>query len=244
MPRYDQHFLRSQSIAQAIAAAAQLALNETILEIGPGRGILSETLLARGWPYVGVEIDPVCMTHLKSRFPEATWIEADILAWPWPAIPWYVVSNLPYSITGPVLFRILEHRVWVRGGVLMLQAEVAQRLYAEPGSSAYGRLSVVFQGVYAVERVLRVGPGAFSPPPKVDSEVIRWERKPLLALDAWAPWAVFVKQAFRQPRKTLGNNLRAAGLPCPPAYAQLRPHQLSPEEFIALWRWSSDLSKS
>lgn len=244
MPRYDQHFLRSESIAGAIAVAAEPLPQETILEIGPGRGILSAHLLAKHKLYLGVEIDPVCFSYLKARFPEASWIQGDVLGWDWPEVPLYVVSNLPYSITGPVLFRILAHRVWVRGGVLMLQAEVARRLYAKPGSAEYGRLSVVFQGVYAVERVLRVGPGAFSPPPKVYSEVIRWVRQPLLRLEAWPSWAAFVKVAFRQPRKTLENNLRAAGLPCPPAYKQVRPHQLSPQEFIALWQWSLDLSKS
>jgi 16S rRNA (adenine1518-N6/adenine1519-N6)-dimethyltransferase len=154
------------------------------------------------------------------------------------------VSNLPYSISGPFLMRVLEHRAWIRGGVLMLQKEVAQRLYAQPGERQFGRLSALFQVVYRVERLRYVWPGSFSPPPKVVSAVIRFVREPRIDLSEWPAFARVVRAAFRQPRQTLSRNLHSANLPCPPYLASLRPHQIPLDELIGLWRWLSDLSKS
>ncbi|MCS7162289.1 MAG: 16S rRNA (adenine(1518)-N(6)/adenine(1519)-N(6))-dimethyltransferase RsmA [Bacteroidia bacterium] len=238
MPRYDQHFLRASAYARKIVAAVQAACEETIVEIGPGRGALTRYLLELPQPYIGVEIDPLCLQQLKAEFPlaKAQWVQEDFLRWPLPEQALYIVSNLPYSISGPVLGRILGHRRYIRGGVLMLQAEVAQRLYAVAGTRAYGRLSVLFQSVYGVERVLRVPPGAFSPMPRVWSEVIRFERRPHIAIEDWEDFAEFVRLSFRQPRRTLANNLKALGRAIPEALGQRRPHQLPVATFLELWR--------
>jgi len=241
---YDQHFLRDENIARFIAEAAQPLPYETILEVGPGSGVLSKYLLRYPNPFIGIEIDPHYHERLLHAYPQARWILGDILRIPWPESPLYLVSNLPYSISGPFLMRLLVHREWIRGGILMLQKEVAQRLYALPGERQFGRLSALFQVVYRVERLRMVRPGSFSPPPRVLSEVIRFVREPQIALSEWPSYASVVRAAFQQPRQTLARNLRSAGLPCPPHLASLRPHQMPLWELIALWRWLTDPSRS
>ncbi len=241
--RYDQHFLRDSSIARAIAEAIQPLSHETLLEVGPGPGILSKYLLRYPNPLTGIEIDPRYHACLVRDYPEATWLLGDVLEVPWPEGALYLVSNLPYSISGPFLMRLLEHCERVRGGVLMLQREVAQRLYAQSGKRQFGRLSALFQIVYRVERLRIVRPGSFSPPPRVLSEVIRFTREPQIALSEWPSFAAVVRAVFRQPRQTIARNLRNADLPCPPHLASLRPHQLPLSELIALWQWLTGLSK-
>jgi 16S rRNA (adenine1518-N6/adenine1519-N6)-dimethyltransferase len=242
--RYDQHFLRDENIARAIAEAACPQPDEVLLEIGPGPGILSKYLVQRPNPLIGIEIDPQYHQKLVETYPQATWILGDALQVSWPEVPLYLVSNLPYSITGPFLMRVFEHRAWIRGGVLMLQKEVAQRLYAQPGERQFGRLSALFQVVYQVERLRTVRPGSFSPPPKVLSEVIRFTRLPQIPLKDWPSFATIVRAAFRQPRQTLSRNLRSAGFSCPPHLATRRPHEIPLPELIALWRWLSDPIRS
>jgi 16S rRNA A1518/A1519 N6-dimethyltransferase RsmA/KsgA/DIM1 with predicted DNA glycosylase/AP lyase activity len=114
--RYDQHFLRDENIARAIAEAACPQPDEVLLEIGPGPGILSKYLVQRPNPLIGIEIDPQYHQKLVETYPQATWILGDVLEVFWPEVPLYLVSNLPYSITGPFLMRVLEHRAWIRGG--------------------------------------------------------------------------------------------------------------------------------
>jgi 16S rRNA (adenine1518-N6/adenine1519-N6)-dimethyltransferase len=246
MPRFDQHFLCSPGIAERIAAEVQPLPEETLLEVGPGHGALTTFLLQKAVPYIGIEIDPTCMEQLQ-QLPgaeKATWIRRDFLQVPLPTLPLFFVSNLPYSISGPTLFRILEHAPYIRAGVLMLQAEVAQRLYAPAGKRPYGRLSVLFQSVYRVRRLFRVPPGAFSPPPEVQSEVITFTRDPKLPMEAWASFAAFVQAAFQQPRQTLGRNLRRKNLTLPPSWAAKRPHEIDLPTFLQLWQthWAPSAS--
>ncbi|MCX7607496.1 MAG: 16S rRNA (adenine(1518)-N(6)/adenine(1519)-N(6))-dimethyltransferase RsmA [Bacteroidia bacterium] len=239
MPKFDQHFLRDCSYARRIAEAVQPIDGETILEVGPGHGALTQYLLTKPFSYVGIEIDRSCIERLQSLYPtsKAVWVNGDFLRVPMPAAEaFFFVSNLPYSISGPALFRILEYRSRIRGGVLMLQAEVAQRLYAKPGARPYGRISLLFQSVYRVHRLLRVPPGAFSPPPKVWSEVVVFERQPHISLEEWDNFADFVRKAFRQPRRTLKKNLDLPDNGVFQAWALRRPHELSIETFIQLWR--------
>lgn len=245
MPRrYDQHFLQDENIARAIAEAVSPQPDEVLLEIGPGPGILSKYLVQRPNPLTGIEIDPHYHQKLEESYPQAIWIPGDALKVPWPESPLYLVSNLPYGITGPFLMRVLEYRAWIRGGVLMLQREVARRLYARPGERQFGRLSALFQVVYQVERLRTVRPGSFAPPPKVLSEVIRFTRSPQIPLKDWPSFALTMRAAFRQPRQTLGRNLRSAGFPCPSHLTTRRPHEIPLSELIALWRWLSDPIRS
>lgn len=237
MPRYDQHFLRSERIAFQIAKAVCPLPGETILEVGPGEGALTKYLLQSSRPYLGVEIDPRCLSALSQTYPNshAQWILGDFLKIPLPEIPLYFVSNLPYSISGPAIFRILEHQQWIRAGIIMLQAEVAQRLYASAGKRPYGKLSVLFQSVYHVKRLVRVPPGAFSPPPRVWSEVITFTQAPYLAPKDWMAFADLVRSAFRQPRQTIAKNLQGSTYIVPEKFRSLRPHQLSVQDFFELW---------
>lgn len=238
MPRYDQHFLWSEGLIKRIIEAVRPLPEETLLEVGPGHGALTRYLLAMPVPYLGIEIDPRCLEQLRQlpHAEKAEWIQGDFIRLALPQKPLYFVSNLPYSISGPAIFQILAHRDWIREGVLMLQAEVAQRLYAVPGTRAYGRVSVLFQSIYGVKRLLRVPPGAFRPPPKVWSEVIRFTRAPKLPSDKWESFAQVVRQAFQQPRQTLSKNLRARAITLPSEWASLRPHQLPVEAYIQIWQ--------
>jgi len=246
MPRFDQHFLKARHYAEQIAAAVRPLPGETILEVGPGQGQLTRYLLAKPFPYIGVEIDRLLLQTLKTLplAEKAQWIEGDFLTLKLPPQPLYFVSNLPYSITGPALFRILDERRWIRAGVLMLQAEVADKLCAQPGQRAWGRLSLLFQSVYRVRRLFRVPPGAFAPPPRVWSAVVAFEQAPQVPLEEWSAFADFVRQACLHPRRTLRANLREAGLPCPSPWAALRPHQLSIQAFYELWKLNSVRSSS
>ncbi len=237
MPRYDQHFLRSEAYAQRIVQAVSPCPDETLLEVGPGHGALTRFLLQLPSPYIGIEIDAHCLATL-TRLPgaeRATWINGDFLQVPLPEIPLLFVSNLPYSLSGPALFRILAHCTYIRAGVLMLQREVAARLYAPPRERPYGRLSVAFQSLYRVRRLFSVPPGAFSPPPKVWSEVVAFERAPQLDLKEWPSFLAFLRAAFRQPRQILRKNLAQFADQLPAPLHGQRPHQLSVSELIALW---------
>lgn len=238
MPKFDQHFLHDRTYAKKIAEAVELLPGETLLEVGPGRGALTQFLLQKPVPYIGIEIDPRVIETLRALpgAEHATFLQGDFLQVPLPEKPLFFVSNLPYSITGPALFRILGHRFWIRAGVIMLQAEVAQRLYAAAGKRPYGRLSVLFQSVYAVKRLFRVPPGAFSPPPKVWSEVVFFTRQPQVALEEWDSFAAFIRRAFQQPRRTLAKNLGTGAVLLAEWWGHLRPHQLSLPEWISLWR--------
>ncbi|GIV25666.1 MAG: ribosomal RNA small subunit methyltransferase A [Bacteroidia bacterium] len=246
MPRFDQHFLRARSYAEKIAAAVSPLPGETLLEVGPGQGHLTRYLLEKPFPYLGVEIDARLLQTLKALplAEKAEWILGDFLTVDLPPKPFYFVSNLPYSITGPTLFRILEKQSWIRAGVIMVQAEVADKLCAEPGQRTWGRLGLLFQSVYRVKRLFRVPPGAFSPPPRVWSAVVAFERSPQVPPEEWPAFADFVRKACLHPRRTLAANLRQAGLPCPPQWATLRPHQLSIQAMYNLWKESSALSSS
>ncbi|MDW8134463.1 MAG: 16S rRNA (adenine(1518)-N(6)/adenine(1519)-N(6))-dimethyltransferase RsmA [Bacteroidia bacterium] len=238
MPRYDQHFLRNSVYAVKIAEAVCPQAGEKILEVGPGRGALTRYLLQKGVPYIGIEIDSVCLKSLEELPSKASteWILGDFLRIALPEEPLFFVSNLPYSISGPAIFRILSHHRYIRAGVVMLQAEVAQRLYAKAGKRPYGRLSVLFQSVYEVKRLCRVPPNAFTPPPKVWSEVVLFERKALLSSEVWEDFVGFVRRAFRQPRRKLAKNLSDYRLSISPFFSHRRPHELSVEEFFELWR--------
>lgn len=246
MPRFDQHFLRARSYAEKIAATINPLPGETLLEVGPGQGQLTCYLLEKAFPYLGVEIDARLLETLKSLplAEKAEWIVGDFLMVDLPPKPFYFVSNLPYSITGPTLFRILERPSSIRAGVIMMQAEVADKLCARPGQRTWGRLSLLFQSVYRVRRLFRVPPGAFSPPPRVWSAVVAFERAPQVPPNEWSAFADFVRKACLHPRRTLGANLRQAGLACPLPWASLRPHQLSVQTLYDLWKLSSALSSS
>jgi 16S rRNA (adenine1518-N6/adenine1519-N6)-dimethyltransferase len=217
--RLGQHFLNRKSTLNHIADAACLASGERtrlVIEIGAGRGALTESLLERADKVVAIEVDPVLVHYLRQKFRDAldagrlVLVESDILktdlgAWGSAVI----AGNLPYYITSPILERIFAASANWKLAVTMVQAEVAARIVAEPRCRDYGYLSVLVQSQARAERLFEVPRAAFKPPPKVDSAVVRLE--PIDAGIRDLPYFLkFAGNCFRYKRKTLRNNL--AGL--------------------------------
>ena len=239
-----QHFLTDQSVAQSIVAALQS--DGPVLEVGPGMGVLTQYLLRDdGISLKVVEIDSESVAYLLEHFPSLAGglYEADFLKMPLEKIfpgQFAVIGNFPYNISSQIFFKILDYLDSVPEVVCMIQKEVAERISAAPGSKTYGILSVLLQAWYDIEYLFTVGEGAFNPPPKVKSAVIRLTRNSRTELGCDAGlFKQVVKTTFNQRRKTIRNSLKPvlASLPSLPAfipYLDCRPEQLSVEEFIEL----------
>src|SRR5882724_1500889 len=230
-PKLGQHFLVGQPAALRIVEALGNLSDATVLEIGPGRGALTSMLAARGRRIIAVELDRVMAAQLRMKFntyPNVEIIEGDILKieldtvfGPKPGTmrpglnfapePAHVVGNIPYYITSEILLRLLEYHRYFSTIVVMVQKEIADRLAASPGSRGYGLLSATAQLYARVEKLFTLPPGAFSPPPKVHSSVVRLTIEPRLeALKVpEAEFISFLKLSFGQKRKTLWNNLKS-----------------------------------
>ena len=224
--RLGQHLLRDPEVVAESISALRHQKGEGILEIGPGLGALTEGLLATGATVLAVEVDPTACAALMRRFgdePRFKLLEADVLkvdlnakaAEAFGGAPFHVAANLPYYITTPVLAELLESGLPFKRMSVLTQYEVAQRLVATPKDDDYASISILAQ-YYCDVRILRkVGPGAFTPPPKVDSALILFERRDKPAVDAKDPKLFFkvTRSAFGKRRKTLRNALlMSAGL--------------------------------
>lgn len=214
-----QHFLRDEGIARAIVELVAPTGSDLVVEIGPGDGALTAELARRAGRLIALEVDPELAARLRPRFPGAEILEEDARTWDYgtlaapPGGRVLVVGNLPYSVGKPILMALVEARTAIDTMALMLQREVAERVAAAPGSRVYGSMSVLTQLYCDVTLALRVPPGAFRPPPKVDSAVIRLavRRSPRVEVPDERGFHVIVRAAFAQRRKTLANAL-AAGL--------------------------------
>jgi 16S rRNA (adenine1518-N6/adenine1519-N6)-dimethyltransferase len=218
--RFGQHFLISSTILSGVLRLAELTPNEVVLEIGAGTGTLTAALASKVRRVVALELDRDLIPALRQRFVEKPHVEiihADALTFDFDQLPTpiTVVANLPYSTAVPILTRLFERRSRVHRGVVMLQREVAERLYAKPGTKAYGSLSLLTQWYAIVEKGFHVPPSAFSPPPKVVSTVIRIIPRPtppvVVQEEAWLFQVIHA--AFAQRRKILANALRHAFQP-------------------------------
>jgi len=243
--RFGQHFLHDQSVIERIAATVAPQPGDTLVEIGPGEGALTGALLARIPHMLAVELDRDLVPRLQARFGDALEVhQADALRFDFAALAppegLRVTGNLPYNISTPLIFHLLDSAAQIRDMTFLLQLEVVERLAAKPGSKQYGRLSVMVQYRCRVDALFRVGPGAFTPPPKVDSAVVRLQPYPAPphAAQDETLFAKVVAQAFAQRRKTLGRALRdmidapliaAAGID-----PVRRAETLSVAEFVAL----------
>ncbi|MBI3610300.1 MAG: ribosomal RNA small subunit methyltransferase A [Nitrospirae bacterium] len=215
-----QHFLHDQNIVRKIMAVAEIQPNETVVEIGPGRGILTRALNETGSKTFAIELDRRLHENLEKEFadpPNIRLIQADALTYPFEDLPapFAVVANLPYSISTPLLFRFLELRSRISRMVLMLQLEVARRIVAREGGKEYGLLSVGVQ-FYAEPRLEFVVPrGCFRPPPRVDSAVIslRIRATPKVAVKDETFFFRVVRAGFAHRRKSLRNALKDGGFP-------------------------------
>jgi 16S rRNA (adenine1518-N6/adenine1519-N6)-dimethyltransferase len=237
-----QHFLKDENIARKIVNSLQYEQAESILEVGPGTGVLSKYLFGLGENINLIEIDKDACEYLAGHFPErsASIHHGDFLKEDITALlvkPAAIIGNFPYNISSQIFFRILENRQIIDQVVCMIQKEVADRIRAPHGSKTYGILSVRLQTWYDIEYLFRVPPQVFHPPPKVQSAVIRLTRNQRSNLGC--DESIFhkvVKAAFNHRRKTLRNSLKAHfQLPEKSHdYFSLRPEQLSVNQFIEL----------
>ena len=220
-----QHFLRDQIAAHRIVELVHPTADDLVVEIGPGRGALTTALAERAGRLVALEVDANLATSLRERFAERGHVDvfqADARHFAYAVLPErrpapsgrvLVVGNLPYSVAKPILTSLIEARRCIDQMALMFQKEVAERVAAAPGSKVYGMLSVLTQMACDVELAFTVSPGAFAPPPKVDSAVVhlRVREAPPVPVDDPERFRVVVQAAFAQRRKSLSNAL-AAGL--------------------------------
>ena len=242
--RFGQHFLTDRHYIARIVSAVAAEGDDVMVEIGPGAGAITEPLLGKLNHLHALEIDRDLAAALRARFSDdkLSLYEADVLAFDFSVLGprFRAVGNLPYNISTPFLFHLAAFADQLVDGTFMLQKEVVDRMVAAPDSAAYGRLSVMLQYRFQMKRMFDVPPGAFTPPPKVDSAIVRMVPLPANRLRAVSEerFANFVSAGFGQRRKTLGNTLK----PYLPAVAistlgidpKRRAETLSVAEFIAL----------
>ena len=254
-PTLGQHFLIDAQAARRIASSLGDVAGRTAVEIGPGRGAITGELAARAARVIAVELDRELAADLRNRFDPVcvSIVEKDVLHFDFAAAAAQaagrvrVAGNLPYYITSPILLKLAASHEAIELAVLMVQREVADRVTAAPGSRDYGLLSATVQMYGPVEPLFTLPPSAFSPSPQVHSSVFRWRFAPRFAELGVeeAAFLRFLRQAFAQKRKTLANNLRAAGIAPTMAAAALGRAGIEPnaraeaaglEKLAALWR--------
>jgi 16S rRNA (adenine1518-N6/adenine1519-N6)-dimethyltransferase len=240
--KLGQHFLSNPSILQRIADAACAAGEPLVIEIGPGKGALTKYLLHRAQRVVAIELDAGLASALRAAYAaeprleiiQADALQTDLTQWG-PAV---LTGNLPYYAATPILEGAARLGPTIRQSVFLIQKEVAERAVAAPGTKAYGYLTVLL-AIHADSQILfDVKPGAFRPPPKVDSSVIRLNWHPKLSelgIEDPRQFLNFVSTCFRHKRKTIRNNLASPHLP-PHELLARRAEQLTLADFAALYR--------
>lgn len=244
--RFGQNFLQDMSIIHQLVAAINPKASDNMVEIGPGQAALTRPLLEKLDTLHAIELDRDLLPFLQAELGDKGLVlhEADALKFDFRQLlqagkPLRIVGNLPYNISTPLIFHLLSYQQQVQDMHFMLQLEVVDRLAAEPGSKAYGRLSVITQYYCQVDKLFNVPPGAFNPPPKVMSAIVRLVPRPapLTASDV-ALFERVVKACFAQRRKTLRNNLKqlltVEQLEALQQDLNQRPEQLSLIDYIAL----------
>lgn len=241
--RFGQHFLSDHGIIDAIVDAIAPQSGEPMVEIGPGLAALTQPLVERLGRLTVVELDRDLAVRLRAH-PQLQVVESDVLKVDFTALAAMlqtpklrVVGNLPYNISTPILFHLLDHVTVVQDQYFMLQKEVVDRMVAAPGSSDYGRLSVMLQWRYEMANVLFVPPESFDPPPRVDSAIVRMlplDKPPVIDLLLYGE---LVQTAFSQRRKilrnTLGKWLEARGF-AGDFDLQRRAEEVPVHEYVAL----------
>lgn len=252
---WGQNFLHAQSVHEAIVRASGARAGMRVVEIGAGLGTLTDHLLATDAEVWAIERDRDLCAVLRAELggrPNLVLHEADAVRFDYASattgqsVPPAIVGNLPYQLTGPLLFKLLDHHAITGPWVVMVQKEVADRLCSPPGSREYGGVTAVLSRVRAISRVCAASRGCFLPPPRVDSTVIRLDPRVQVRGEVRDDegYRLLVRAAFQQRRKVLSNALTsldsrdaalrwciAAGID-----PNIRPERLGPEEFAALQR--------
>lgn len=252
---YGQHFLTNENYAQRIADSLLLTDQyHQVIEVGPGRGMLTKYLLEKPYALKVIEADRDMVAHLQQHYPQLApenIISEDFLRVPLEDLfdgPFAIIGNYPYNISSQILIKTVDYRHLVPEMSGMFQKEVAERVAAGPGSKTYGVIGVLVQAFYKVEYLFSVGPGNFNPPPKVQSAVIRLTRlaEPLVSDALWPTFRNVVKPAFGQRRKMLRNSLKQL-LPddvlAEPLF-QMRPEQISVPTFVEIAQRVADFAES
>ncbi len=210
--KLGQNFLLDKNIPRKIVRESGIREGERVLEIGPGFGALTTAILEVMPSFTAIEKDPKLAKFNREEHPQIKLIEGDVLKVPLEPLAGdgklAVLGNIPYSITSPILFRLLDHRHLVASATLMMQHEVALRIAAAPGTKEYGILAVQMQAFCDVNYLFKVGRTVFKPRPEVDSAVIRLVPKAEEPVEDSEGFRLFVRRAFHQRRKTLHNNLK------------------------------------
>lgn len=242
--RFGQHFLTDEFVIGSIVDAIDPQPGDALVEIGPGLGALTNPVVARSGKLTVIELDRDIARELRLR-EELSVVESDVLKVDFSSLPQAaprtlrVIGNLPYNISTPLLFHLLDHADAVRDMHFMLQKEVVERMCAGPGDDHYGRLSVMLAAAARCDHLFDVGPECFDPPPRVDSAIVRvTPQKPAFDLGDAAAFERVVTAGFAQRRKTLGNALRSL-LPADAIRAagidpETRAERVSPAGFAAL----------
>jgi 16S rRNA (adenine1518-N6/adenine1519-N6)-dimethyltransferase len=243
--RFGQHFLVDHAVIDGIVRAIDPRPGQALVEIGPGLGAMTQPLLERCGAMTVIELDRDLAVRLRQRVGLSV-VESDVLKVDFAALaahlgnrPLRVVGNLPYNISTPILFHLLDFSAHIQDQHFMLQKEVVQRMAASPGSKDYGRLSVMLQWRYRIDDVLDVPPDAFDPPPRVDSAVVRMLPLPVDATVDAQRLSDLVTAAFSQRRKllrhTLGKWMETNGVETP-FDLQRRAEEVPVGEYLALAR--------
>lgn len=247
-----QHFLKDMEIAQRIVESLPLNGQASVLEIGPGMGVLTQYLLQN--PQIeltAIELDSESVVYLHRHYPQLHIVEGDFLKLDLKEIftdNFYIIGNFPYNISSQILFKLLDYRDQIPGLVGMFQKEVAERIASPAGKKAYGILSVLLQAFYSIDYLFTVHEHVFDPPPKVKSAVVRLTRNEVKKLDCNEQlFKTVVKTAFNQRRKTLRNSLKPLVEKENPMYKEplfdKRPEQLDVQAFITLTNMVEEAQK-
>lgn len=239
-PKLGQHFLVSPAAQAAIVDALGDLSQRTVVEIGPGNGVITSLLANRARRLIAIELDRKLVPQLQQQFrdrPSVEILEQDVLETDFAALrgsdeqKLLVVGNLPYYITSDILLRLFRFHSAVERAVLMTQREVADRLAAQPGTRDYGLLTITTQMYARVEKLITLAPGAFSPPPQVHSTVLRLTMAPRFDELYVEPdeFLAFVRTCFAQKRKMLAKNLRNAGHDAAKVAAALEACRVDPK---------------
>ncbi|HEX5035624.1 MAG TPA: 16S rRNA (adenine(1518)-N(6)/adenine(1519)-N(6))-dimethyltransferase RsmA [bacterium] len=234
-----QHFLFNPVTLDQIIALADIGPSDNVLEIGPGPGALTERIAAKAGRLIAVEMDRRFAGTLREKYagnPKVTIVEDDFLQTNLEKLlgtdrSWKVIANLPYNVATEIIFHLLEFSTFFESFHVMVQREVAERIVAKPGSKTYGILSVMTQLFSENKIVMKLKPGAFAPPPKVDSAIVRFQisegcRFPIHRLETFEK---VVRAAFGQRRKTIANSLKSGGFSAEAIAAALKEAKISPQ---------------